>query len=91
MPVNDVISVVWKSFLFTGDSPVKAVFGLNLEEHLRVTDRRIAYPLELCICALTELGGMTEEGLFRIVGGKVWYWLLVIYVVIIKHIKLLFL
>lgn len=49
---------------------MKAVFGLNLEEHLRVTDRKIAYPLELCVCALTELGGMQEEGLFRIGGGK---------------------
>ncbi|XP_025831991.1 rho GTPase-activating protein 17-like [Agrilus planipennis] len=51
-----------------GDSPVKAVFGLNLEEHLRVTGRSIAYPLELCICALSEIG-MLEEGLFRVVGG----------------------
>lgn len=53
---------------FTGDSPVRAVFGVNLEEHLRVTGRKIAYPVELCVCALTELG-MSEEGLFRVAGG----------------------
>ncbi|KAF2897952.1 hypothetical protein ILUMI_08227 [Ignelater luminosus] len=51
-----------------GDSSVKAVFGLSLEEHLRVTYRKIAFPLEVCVCALTELG-MLEEGLFRVVGG----------------------
>lgn len=48
---------------------MKAVFGLNLEEHLRVTNRRIAFPLEVCVCTLTELG-MLEEGLFRVVGGR---------------------
>lgn len=54
---------------FSGDSSVKAVFGISLEEHLRVTNRIIAYPLELCVCALTELG-MSEEGLFRVAGGN---------------------
>lgn len=54
--------------LFVGDSPVRAVFGVALEEHLRVTGRKIAYPIELCVCALTELG-MSEEGLFRVAGG----------------------
>lgn len=69
--------IVFKQWiaLFLGDSPVKAVFGITLEEHLRVTNRRIAYPLELCVCALTELG-MCEEGLFRVAGGK-FYFLLV--------------
>lgn len=54
--------------LFVGDSPSKAVFGLDLAEHLRISNRRIAFPLELCIRALTELG-LSEEGLFRVVGG----------------------
>lgn len=63
------IYLIIKCVLFSGDSSVKAVFGINLEEHLRVTGRRIAYPLELCVCALTELG-MSEEGLFRVAGGK---------------------
>ncbi|GLV35038.1 Rho GTPase activating protein at 92B [Carabus blaptoides fortunei] len=51
-----------------GDSPVKAVYGCSLEEHLRLSKRQIALPLELCVCALWELG-MTEEGLFRVAGG----------------------
>ncbi len=48
---------------------MKPVFGISLEEHLRLTQRRIAYPLELCVCVLLELG-MEEEGLFRMAGGK---------------------
>ncbi|KAK5642294.1 hypothetical protein RI129_008461 [Pyrocoelia pectoralis] len=51
-----------------GDSSVKSVFGMSLEEHLRVTNRKLAYPLEICICALSE-SGMSEEGLFRVVGS----------------------
>lgn len=51
-----------------GDSPVKAVYGCPLEEHLRLSKRQIALPLELCVCALWELG-MREEGLFRVAGG----------------------
>ncbi|KAK9745666.1 BAR domain [Popillia japonica] len=51
-----------------GDSPIKPVFGTSLEEHLRVTHRRIAYPIEICIRALQELG-MSEEGLFRVAGS----------------------
>lgn len=51
------------------NSTMKPVFRLPLEEHLKVTNRKIAYPLELCVCALLELG-MEEEGLFRIAGGK---------------------
>lgn len=58
-----------KITFFVGDSSVKAIFGTNLVEHLRVTGRKIAYPLELCICALTELG-MTEEGILRVAGGS---------------------
>ncbi|KRT81169.1 hypothetical protein AMK59_5773 [Oryctes borbonicus] len=51
-----------------GDSPIKPVFGTSLYEHLRVTNRRIAYPMEICIRALQELG-MSEEGLFRVAGS----------------------
>uniref|UniRef100_A0A1Y1LRU6 Rho-GAP domain-containing protein n=1 Tax=Photinus pyralis TaxID=7054 RepID=A0A1Y1LRU6_PHOPY len=51
-----------------GDSSVKTVFGIPLEEHLRVTNRKLAYPLEICVCALSD-GGMSEEGLFRVVGS----------------------
>ncbi|CAH1112463.1 unnamed protein product [Psylliodes chrysocephalus] len=48
-----------------GDSAVRKVFGTSLKEHLRITNKRIAYPLEICISALTEYG-MSEEGLFRV-------------------------
>ncbi|CAH1185486.1 unnamed protein product [Phyllotreta striolata] len=48
-----------------GDSSVRKVFGTSLREHLRVTNKRIAYPLEICISALTEYG-LSEEGLFRV-------------------------
>lgn len=47
---------------------MKAVYGCPLEEHLRLSKRQIALPLELCVCALWELG-MREEGLFRVAGG----------------------
>ncbi|XP_046660606.1 rho GTPase-activating protein 17-like isoform X2 [Homalodisca vitripennis] len=50
------------------DCSVKPVFGVSLEEHLRVTNRKIAYPIELCVCALSVLA-MDEEGLFRVAGG----------------------
>ncbi|PSN49744.1 hypothetical protein C0J52_08486 [Blattella germanica] len=50
------------------DSPTKPMYGFPLEDHLRVTGRKVAFPIELCVCALLELG-MEEEGLFRIAGG----------------------
>lgn len=46
----------------------KPVFGYDLEEHLHVTERTIANPIEICVCTLYETG-MDEEGLFRIAGG----------------------
>lgn len=51
------------------DSPLKPVYGYPLEEHLRVTERKVAFPIELCVCALLVLG-MEEEGLFRVAGGS---------------------
>ncbi|XP_013199854.1 rho GTPase-activating protein 44-like isoform X2 [Amyelois transitella] len=53
---------------FINDSSVKPVFGYPLEEHLRVTGRTIAFPIELCVCTLHERA-LNEEGLFRIAGG----------------------
>uniref|UniRef100_A0A0P4VP04 Putative rho gtpase-activating protein 17 n=1 Tax=Rhodnius neglectus TaxID=72488 RepID=A0A0P4VP04_9HEMI len=50
------------------ESNLKPVFGRPLEEHLRVTGRKIAYPIELCVCGLLELG-IAEEGLFRVAPG----------------------
>ncbi|XP_060535096.1 SH3 domain-binding protein 1-like [Cylas formicarius] len=52
-----------------GDSHIKRVFGVPLREHLRVTGKKIAYPLEVCVTSLETEDGMTEEGLFRIAGG----------------------
>ena len=52
-----------------GDSASKPVYGYPLAEHLRVTQRKIAFPIELCVCALLQFG-MDEEGLFRVTGGK---------------------
>ncbi|KAG7302810.1 hypothetical protein JYU34_012787 [Plutella xylostella] len=54
---------------FINDSAVKPVFGYPLEEHLRVSGRAVAWPLELCVCTLHELA-LSEEGLFRIAGGS---------------------
>ncbi|KAF7270622.1 SH3 domain-binding protein 1-like isoform X2 [Rhynchophorus ferrugineus] len=51
-----------------GDSHIKKVFGTPLAEHLRVTGKKLAFPLEVCITSLAEFG-MTEEGLFRLAGG----------------------
>ncbi|XP_063234388.1 rho GTPase-activating protein 44-like isoform X2 [Bacillus rossius redtenbacheri] len=50
------------------ESSSKPVYGYPLESHLEVTGRKIAFPIELCVCALLELG-MDEEGLFRVAGG----------------------
>lgn len=41
-------------------SPVKPVYGIPIEEHLRVTNRDIAQVLEACICFLLETG-LEEE------------------------------
>ncbi|XP_052688936.1 rho GTPase-activating protein 17-like isoform X7 [Crassostrea angulata] len=48
-------------------NPLKPVYGVPLEEHLRVTGRDIALVLEVCVITLIE-GGLDEEGLFRIAG-----------------------
>ncbi|XP_012268528.2 rho GTPase-activating protein 44-like isoform X2 [Athalia rosae] len=53
---------------YINDNEMKPVYGYPLEEHLRVTNRKIALPIQLCVSALLRLG-MEEEGLFRIAGG----------------------
>ena len=50
------------------DNEMKPVYGYSLEEHLRVTNRKIALPIQLCVSALLRLG-MEEEGLFRVASG----------------------
>ncbi|XP_063925486.1 rho GTPase-activating protein 44 isoform X2 [Zophobas morio] len=63
--LKDVIPQLEKQI---GDSSVKRVYGIPLHEHLRVTGRRIAAPLDICI-TLLHRHGLEEEGLFRIVGS----------------------
>ncbi|XP_078041211.1 rho GTPase-activating protein 44 isoform X3 [Augochlora pura] len=53
---------------YINDNGMKPVYGYPLEEHLRVTNRKIALPIQLCVSALLQLG-MEEEGLFRIAGA----------------------
>ncbi|KAJ8683272.1 hypothetical protein QAD02_019064 [Eretmocerus hayati] len=53
---------------YINDNETKPVYGYSLEEHLRVTNRKIALPIQLCVSALLRLG-MAEEGLFRIAAG----------------------
>uniref|UniRef100_A0A8C5R8G4 Rho GTPase-activating protein 44 n=1 Tax=Leptobrachium leishanense TaxID=445787 RepID=A0A8C5R8G4_9ANUR len=43
----------------------KPSFGKPLEEHLTVSGRDIAFPIEACVTMLLECG-MQEEGLFRV-------------------------
>lgn len=43
----------------------KQIFHTPLQEHLKATDRRIAYVIELCVCCLLEKG-LYEEGLLRV-------------------------
>lgn len=56
------------SDLLTDDNEMEPVYGYPLEEHLRVTNRKIALPIQLCVSVLLRLG-MEEEGLFRIAGA----------------------
>lgn len=43
----------------------KQIFNTPLHEHLKATDRKIAYVIELCVCCLLEKG-LYEEGLLRV-------------------------
>ncbi|XP_027897404.1 rho GTPase-activating protein 44 isoform X1 [Xiphophorus couchianus] len=43
----------------------KPSFGKSLEEHLNISGREIAFPIEACVTMLLECG-MQEEGLFRV-------------------------
>uniref|UniRef100_A0A1Q3G1X8 Putative rho gtpase-activating protein 92b n=1 Tax=Culex tarsalis TaxID=7177 RepID=A0A1Q3G1X8_CULTA len=43
----------------------KQIFTTPLHEHLKATDRKIAYVIELCVCCLLEKG-LYEEGLLRV-------------------------
>ncbi|KAI1886592.1 hypothetical protein AGOR_G00197400 [Albula goreensis] len=43
----------------------KPCYGKHLEEHLSISGRDIAFPIEACVTMLLECG-MQEEGLFRV-------------------------
>lgn len=45
------------------------MFYTPLREHLKATDRKIAFVIELCVCCLLEKG-LYEEGLLRVGCGK---------------------
>ncbi|CAG0916048.1 unnamed protein product [Notodromas monacha] len=51
------------------ENPSQRAWGTSLNEHLRVTGREIALPLEFCVRALLR-NAMKEEGLFRIAGSS---------------------
>lgn len=59
--LNELISNVDVSLT---SSVHKPAYGQSLEDHLSSSQRSIAYPMELCVCGLLELG-LEEEGLFR--------------------------
>ncbi|CAK9826909.1 Rho GTPase-activating protein 17 [Anthophora retusa] len=40
---------------YINDNEMKPVYGFPLEEHLRVTNRKIALPIQLCVSALLRL------------------------------------
>lgn len=63
--LDATVPAIWK---LIGNSPQKPAFGYPLEEHLRVTGRKIALVIEKCACCLLTYG-MDEEGLFRITGS----------------------
>lgn len=46
----------------------KPVFGCDLDDHLRISGRSIAHPIEICVITLFETA-LDEEGIFRIAGG----------------------
>ena len=54
----------------------KPSFGKSLEEHLNISGREIAFPIEACVTMLLECG-MQEEArrsfIFRFV-GQIFYW-----------------
>ncbi|XP_052867003.1 uncharacterized protein LOC128273126 [Anopheles cruzii] len=43
----------------------KQIFNTPLRDHLKATNRKIAYVIELCVCCLLEKG-LYEEGLLRV-------------------------
>lgn len=47
----------------------RRLFKVPLLDHLEMSNRKISYVIELCVCALYQKG-MTEEGLLRVGCGE---------------------
>ena len=62
-----IINLLIISFPWPADTSQKPLFGTCLEEHLRVTEREVAFVIEACVGWL--LFNLNEEGLFRINGS----------------------
>ncbi|KAH3871194.1 hypothetical protein DPMN_034388 [Dreissena polymorpha] len=64
--INAIIPRMQESLLC---NPVKPVYGMALEEHLRCTNRDIAQVIEACVCYLLECG-IEEEVYISLALGK---------------------
>ena len=53
----------------TDEAPDRPIFGLDLDEHLRILKCEVAAALEACCTSLRE-SGMDTEGLFRIAASS---------------------
>ncbi|KAK7077520.1 Rho GTPase-activating protein 17, partial [Halocaridina rubra] len=49
-------------------SSCSPVYGVPLHDHLRIVQKEIAVPIEVCVRRLIEVG-LNEEGLFRVAGS----------------------
>ncbi|VDK88468.1 unnamed protein product [Litomosoides sigmodontis] len=49
--------------------PNRPVFGCHLEDHLRCSNRSVAFVLEVC-CSILKYQGFQEKGLFRVSGNN---------------------
>lgn len=47
------------------ETTMRPIFGEDLDDHLKASNRKIAKPIALSIMSLLD-GGLTDEGLFRI-------------------------
>uniref|UniRef100_A0A1I7WLU7 Rho-GAP domain-containing protein n=1 Tax=Heterorhabditis bacteriophora TaxID=37862 RepID=A0A1I7WLU7_HETBA len=55
--------------IFVDNARPRPIFGVDLTEHLRHTQSRIAQVMEKC-CTLLRASGFTEKGLFRVNGNN---------------------
>ena len=65
--------------------PTRPVYGVPLEEHLKIREVEIAEPIQMCVFWILELG-IDEEGLFRIAGTTTKVKMIKVSVGFVKHI-----